>query len=350
MLVLSATQAIAPALERTKNLLFRPFRWGTFLKLCAVAVFTEGFSGNFNFSHQGRTTHTHIDTAPLGFHFNPGLIAALVFIGIAVVVLAIVLFYLAIRLRFALFECLIHQTKLIAPGWRKYRFQAFRFFLLSIAIGIVSFVVLAAILLPFAFGFFRIYRETQLGRQFPVAETIALILPLIPIFFLIVLAAIAVDLILRDFMLPHFALENASAGQAWAAVRDFIGREMGAFFLYALLRILLPIAALIALFVVLAIPGLIVFGMLGVILAALHAALHDVTTAVMVVGAFFEVFLGLLIAILALFLAVSFGGPLCIAIRNYALLFYGGRYLLLGNILYPPLPPPPPVSNDPGIA
>ena len=37
-----------------------------------------------------------------------------------------------------------------------------------------------------------------------------------------------------------------------------------------------------------------------------------------------------------MFIAVSVGGPLSIAIRNYALLFYGGRYRELGDILEPP--------------
>ena len=47
MQFLTAPEAISPALNRTASLLFRPFRWGTFLKLCAVAVLTEGASGNF---------------------------------------------------------------------------------------------------------------------------------------------------------------------------------------------------------------------------------------------------------------------------------------------------------------
>lgn len=342
MLLVSATQAIAPAIERTRNLLFRPFRWGIFLKLCAIAVFTEGFSGNFNFSHGSRASHTHIDAGSIPFHFSPPMIAALIFIGIAVIVLAIVLFYLAVRLRFALFECLVHQDPRIAPGWHKYRFQALRFFLLSIAVGLVFLLGMAAILLPFLFGFFRLFRETQISGHFPLAAALGLILPLIPVFLGIIVVGFAVDLILRDFMLPHMALENASAGQAWSAVRTRIVREMGPFFLYAVLRILLPFAALIALFIALALPGILIFGLLGVSLAAIHAALHNASMALTVIGSFFEVLLGLLITVLALFLAIAFGGPLCISIRNYALVFYGARYQALGDILYPPPAPAPP--------
>jgi hypothetical protein len=34
-------------------------------------------------------------------------------------------------------------------------------------------------------------------------------------------------------------------------------------------------------------------------------------------------------------IAVSFGGPLGVFMRSYALLFYGGHYKALGNLLEP---------------
>ena len=339
MLVLSATQAIAPAVERTRNLLFRPFALGTFLKLCAVAVLTEGYSGNFNFpSHRARAGH--LAAAPLALHLSPSLLAALVIVGVAAVVLAVVLFYLAVRLRFALFECLVHQTRLLAPGWHKYRFQAFRFFLVSIGIGLAFLAAAGLILVPFALGFFHLYRQAQATGHFPVAAAIALALPLIPLFLLLILAGLLVDLVLRDFMLPHMALEDASAGQAWAAVRSRIARETGAFFLYAVLRILLPLAAGIALLLALAIPSIVTFGALGLLFAGVHAAAAGATAGVAAFATLFEIVLGLLIAALALLIAVSFGGPLCIALRNYALVFYGGRFPALGDLLDPPASPP----------
>jgi hypothetical protein len=339
MFVFSATEAIVPAVERTRNLLFRPFQIGTFLKLCVVALVTEGFSGNYNFPahHSG----SHLSAGPAPFHFNPAMVAAMAFAGIAVVVLAVVLFYLEVRLRFALFDCLIHQTRLIGPGWRKYRFQSFRFFLLSMAIAFASLIALAAILAPFALGLLRLYRESRPSGHLPVAATIGLILPLIPIFFVVVLAALAIDLVLRDFILPHMALENSSAGQAWAAARSYIARELGPFLLYAVLRIVLPLAAIIVMSVALAIPGLIVFGALGITLAAVHSAASAATAGMAAFAALAELMLGALIAALALLAAVSFGGPLCIAIRNYALVFYGSRYQALGNVLFPPAPAAP---------
>jgi hypothetical protein len=41
---------------------------------------------------------------------------------------------------------------------------------------------------------------------------------------------------------------------------------------------------------------------------------------------------------LGLLVAFSLGGPIATWIRNYALLFYGGRYQALGDLLDPPPP------------
>ena len=41
---------------------------------------------------------------------------------------------------------------------------------------------------------------------------------MIPIVLMLVLAGIVTDLVLRDWILPHFALDNATAGEAWTRV------------------------------------------------------------------------------------------------------------------------------------
>jgi hypothetical protein len=41
-----------------------------------------------------------------------------------------------------------------------------------------------------------------------------------------------------------------------------------------------------------------------------------------------------------LMIAVSFGGPIGVFMRSYALFFYGGHYKALGNLLDPPTLPP----------
>src|ERR1700758_4492378 len=54
MHAMSAADAISPAVLRTKDFLFRPFNWGTFLKLGLVALLTEGLGSNFNSSSRSK--------------------------------------------------------------------------------------------------------------------------------------------------------------------------------------------------------------------------------------------------------------------------------------------------------
>jgi hypothetical protein len=348
MYAFSATQAFTPAIERTKQLLFRPFQFWTFIKLCTVAVLTGGGSsgGGFNGSNGGHhtsTTHSQIVHAMPNFHFNPAWILPAIFALLAVFVLGIWIFYLLIRLRFAFFDCLIHQTKLISPGWRKYRYQAFRYFLLCIVVGLVFFGILAVIALPFILGFVHLYQQSQSSGQFPVAGFLALFLPLLPIILLIVFVSIAVSIILRDFIMPHYALDNASAGQAWAAVRTRIMAEKGSFLLYAVLRLFAPMVVAIGLVIVLIIPAIVVFGGLGVLMAVVYAAIAHGPASVMIVGWSFESLLGLIMFALFLLAIIGIGGPVSIAFRNYGLVFYSGRYQALSDIMFPPPPPPAPL-------
>lgn len=368
MQVLSAAQAIVPAIERTRNLLFRPFRLGAFLKLGLVALLTEGYSTGFHSTGLGGPSSSSSSSSPFGspptlstvptapsmpqlptspgmlglssFHLAPLLIAMIAIGLLFALALGIVLFYLVTRLRFCMFYCLIHQSREITPGWRLYREQAWRFFKLNIGVGLVFLFIVMLIAMPFAAGFYQLYRLTQQGGAFDWTLVLSLLFPLIPLVMLLGLAAVCTDIVLRDLMLPHMALENATPGQAWAAVRAHIAAEKASFLLYGVLRILLPVATMIALSMALAIPTLIVFGVLAGFFAAFHFMFSGPLAPM---GILLEVMTGLVGFAFFLSVAICFGGTLGIAIRNFSILFYGGRYRPLGNILAPP-PPMQPVT------
>lgn len=345
---ISAVDTIGPAIQRTKAFLFQPFRFSTYLKLCLVAVITEGYGANFSFnapiSGTHSSNHAHFLATPP--RLTPQLIAAIVAGALALLVIALVLFYLITRLRFAYFHCLVQNTRQIRPGWRLYREQATRFFWLNLAVGIGFLLLTAIIAAPFVAGFWRIAKLTPPGGQPPAGMILSLLLLLLPVVFLLVLAALATDLVLRDFMLPHFALENTSAGQAWTAAWTRIQSEKLTFFVYALFRVLLPTAAIMGIFLILIIPGLIVIGVFVLIGIGIHAALAGVTGAASILWILLEVLLGIVALILALLVGLSVGGPLSTAIREYALLFYGARYHQLGELLSPPSDPPLPAPEN----
>ena len=339
MQAISAVDAVSAAIQRTREFLFRPFRWGTFLKLGLVAIVTEGLGHNFHSSSHNNHPSEHGPAINAPFHLQPVQIAAIVGVLLIVFVLSIMIFYLITRLRFAFFHCLIHNTKKILPGWRLYRAQAMRFFWLNVVVGFCFLLVVVLVALPFIAGFWRLFREITEGGQPDIGLVLSLILPLIPIVVLLVLAGIAADLILRDCMLPHFALDNATAGEAWTQVWTRILAEKKQFLVYALLRVVLPLIAMVGLFLVLIIPGLALAGAFAAFEYGLHSAFAGATGAAAIAGIAIQVFFGVLAFGLMLLASICLGGPVSTGIREYALLFYGGRYRALGNILYPPPPP-----------
>ena len=344
MNVFSASQAVSLAIERTKRYLFRPFEWGTYLKLAAIACVTEGFSANFNFSFNQPSSSGGGASTP--FHLSNEAIMLIVVAIVAAICVAIFFFYLVTRLRFVVFHCLAHQTKLIRPAWGLYRAQALRFFKVNLVVGGIIFGVFVLVALPFSFGFYGIYRSSQSGGQFDVATFFLLLLPFIGIVLFLCLSAWTADVVLHDFILPRMALEDAGFREAWAAVKPCIKAEKGTFALYFFLRLFLPALAMMALFIVAAIPLLIVFGMLALTEFGFHALLADATGVGAVFRVFFEILFGLIELGFGLFVAFVLGGPIATWMRNYALLFYGGRYEALGNILspQPPAAPAPPLA------
>lgn len=336
MLPISALDAISPAVQRTKAFLFRPFRLGTFLKLCMVASITEGSGGGFQGTGPvGHHSHHHSSFyAPPAL--TPGWIALLVAAFLVVIVLGCVVSYLIARLRFAYFHCLIHNIKEIRPGWHLYRAQAARFFWLNLVVGFCILLAVILTALPFVAGFWRLFRNLPPGGHPDLGSLLLLVLPLIPIVLLLVIAAFAANLVLHDMMMPHFALENATAGEAWKAVWPRIKAEKGPFFVYALLRILLPLAAMIGVFMVMILPAIIFLVAVVGLEVAIHVAVANASSAVALFGISLQILIGVAAFALVLLMSIGIGGLVGTAIRQYALLFYGSRYQPLGDILSPP--------------
>jgi hypothetical protein len=342
MRAISAVDSVSLAFQRTRDFLFRPFSWGTYLKLGLVAIITEGGASNFNShssEHGGHPSgHGPMNLSP--FDLQPVQVAAIVAALLLALLLSMFVFYLITRLRFAFFHCLVHNTKEIGPGWRLYGAPAMRFFWLNVVVGIFFLVVMAAVAIPFAAGFWRLFHETPPGSHPDFGLLLTLILPLIPIIFLLVLAGVLADLILRDLMLPHYALEDMTAGEAWAHVRVRIMAEKKEFFVYALLRVVLPFIAMVAVFMVLFIPGIAVAGSFAAFEYGIHSAFADSTGGAAVAGQLFQVFFGGVALGLALLASICLAGPVSTGAREYALIFYGGRYQALGDTLYQSAQPP----------
>ncbi|MGB8260559.1 MAG: hypothetical protein WCE75_09415 [Terracidiphilus sp.] len=353
MRAISAVDSVSLAVQRTRDFLFRPFNWATYLKLGLVAIVTEGVGSNFRSNIGGRHPGQPSGHGPMIYSpsdIPAAWIAAAVAAILLVVIVSLFIGYLVTRLRFAYFHCLIHNTTEIRPGWRLYRDQATRFFWLNVVVGFCFLLLVVLAALPFVAGFWRLFHEMSSGGHPDIGLILALVLPLLPVILLLALLGVLTDLVLRDGLLPHYALDDATAGEAWTEVWARIRAEKRQFVVYALLRVVLPAIAMVGVFAVLLLPGLMVAGAAAAIEYGIHSAFAHASGASTLVGIVLQVFFGVLAFGFAMLLSICVGGPVSTGIREYALTFYGGRYQALGEMLDPPAPPLPAPPGAPRFA
>jgi hypothetical protein len=172
--------------------------------------------------------------------------------------------------------------------------------------------------------------------------------------FLFAIIAAIIASLANDFAVPLLALDDATIGGAWSALKEMISAEPWAFAGYLGMKVVLSIAAgivigiaMIVVLLVLAVPAVVVVAMLAYLL-------KDSGAAGMAIGILLAV-IGILVA-LALLLSLSMlaTAPVSVFFTSYAFYFLGGRYPRLGALLWPPppapitpplMPPPPPIPG-----
>lgn len=351
---LSAIDAINPALGRVNTMLFRPFRFKTWLKIGFIGWLAgSASSANFNYN-----APNNLGSGSNG-SWNPDIRAflnehMLVIVGIVAfaIAIALVFIYLSCRFRFILFDSVLQTDAQIRRGWEGYRRQGHRYLGFTISLIVVSVAVLAVIVgLPL----WNAYKSGifQSGNPFPAILRIFVPI-LLGVFAFVIVSAIITSLA-NDFTVPLLALDDMTIGDAWSVLRRMIASEPGAFAGYLGMKLLLSIAAAIAV----AIPMIIVFLILAipvVIVAVLVAGIIKALggTAAMVLGIGLGG-IGVLVLIGGVLMIVMFASaPVVVFFTSYSLYFFGGRYPKLGTALWPeppapvappPLVPPPPLPS-----
>jgi hypothetical protein len=333
MKALSASQAVWPALLRMNRLLFRPFVWGAFLKLAAVATITEGMLFSFRFapSNAWIPDAAGIDLERLratpGFAFY----AALAVIG--AILFALLLFTLLAQLRFAVFNCVLRETRELRPGWALYRAQAQRFFVASlwVWIGLLLLVLLA--LLGLVITVYVVFTARTPEGKLDPGVFLLLFFPCVGIIVLAGIAALAAEVVMHDFILPHMAVEDSTFREAWRAVRQRMWKEKETFLSYFILRVGLPFVVGVVLVIVGWLAGLAMFGILGASAAGFNAMLDDSAGVGAAIGVAMQILFALLGVSAGAMIAACLGGPMAVFVRGFALYFYGSRYKPLGDIL-----------------
>lgn len=347
MRVLSASESISPAIQRTKQILFQPFRKGRSWKLAAVAYLSAmGLAFIpypllfFTFAKQIPGTSQNIY---LGLIFTV--------LGLFCTAIMFVFFYLGSRLQFVLFAFTLEKSALVAPLWRRYASRTWPWLGLKLVLSLIVTVIFSA---PIFYSFRSLITQAAIQQvqpgQPPSPEMFFALLSFYLFFGSAILILMLCSSLLSDFVLPPIALEGASLSDALGRFLQLIKAEPGQLLLFTLFKILLAIAGMIAMQAVIIIAELILIIPLGLLAFLGWFALHSlglVGHLLLIAGA---LTLGLLFLVGFFYVATLVMGCVHTFYQAYALYFLGGRYPRLGDLLEPPaipsaeLPPLPDLS------
>ena len=335
---LSATEAISPAWQHTRNL-FALRSWRTVLKIGLVAFCANlgsGFNGNFRNSHM----HNLPGMTP---EFAGTMVLVVIVMALFSLALSALFFYLASRFQFVMFEIVLRSDTKVAPIWNRYGAATWRWIGLKLLFLLCALVLLLPILIPLGITIFHLVKDPDFHPHF---------WPILKMFLGFILAFLAFGLVisaayrlLYDFGLPSMALEGTPLSETVRRVFRLIAAEPGPVFLYLLIYFLLGIVIAIAYLIALALTIVIALIPLGALGAGLWFGLHNA-------GVLGYVIIGVGAAILGVILLAVIIVAILIMLayivtfkQAFALYFLGGRYPLLGSYLEPQ--PPTPIYEQP---
>ena len=337
MTQLSATQAIGPAWERTKQTVARPFKFGRAFKVCLVAFLAQivgvGISIHQRSNGAAMPGNMNARTA----HFFQMMTGASVLLWAIFFLIGIVIFYVGCRMQFVVFDFIVTRNTTVAPSWQRHAHHTFRW----IAIRLIPTLF---ILLLSAFSAFVLAK--RLNHSGHPHGFIVFILSAFGLF--IFFAYVVITALLRDFVLPLIALEDLSIADCLTRFSFFLSNFTGDVFLYLLIRVLLALAIWIITVIGFIIAALIACIPIFIIAAVVGAGKGSSGALLVGLIAIIGVFIA---GIIAFFVAILATGTVQVFFTALGLFFYGSRYPLLGNLLDPPPaivdPPAPPPAFDP---
>ncbi len=326
-----------------------PFRLGTFLKIALVTTFAE--IGAITVSVQLPVQAITQFASVMRKGNMPHAVQMTVVVGSLVLMAMFAVVWLALgyvftRLRFVVFDFVAKRTTRVGDAWSLYGRQSGRFYGLNLLVLLVLMIGVLAAAGPFLIGLTRAAQTHNPKAILP--HMLALFVGGFVVSFVVQL----VDSVLRDFVLPQMALEDAAIEDAGAGSLRIMRDNPGEVILYLLLKfaLTLGLSMIFAVALLLAVAVLVV-GVAGVgyVFYMLLWSAGLVGRAVVITYGVIAGSLLLLLYILGAFAASGISGVFRAA---YAVYFFGSRYPPLGNLLEPPASPveaapEPPVLEPP---
>lgn len=250
---ISVTEALEPALERVKQMLFKPFnlaKWFT-IGFCAwLAGLGEsggGFHGGFNDNshhfngHSGQPAeqfrHFYYQASDYVLLNLAWLVPVVAMALIFVIALWLLLLWLNCRGKFMFLHCIALDKAEVEVPWKKFARPANSLLRFRIALGIAAFVVTLPMLILIAACVIRMVLRGEPDFA-GVMSAIGLTLG----FLVLALAFGLIRRFLMDFVVPIMFLRGGSCLAAWGEFFALFTTHFWNFVLYLLFRIVLNLA------------------------------------------------------------------------------------------------------------
>ena len=240
---ISVVDPISPAIEWTKEMLFRPFdigKWFT-IGFCAWLAFL-GEGGSFNGGGPGGG-----DGRPgQGWEEMKGFVlehlVMIITIGISVfmviMVVSVVVMWLKSRGRFMFLHCVALNRAEVKLPWNKYCLQGNSLFLFRLVLGIISSVLILPTIVG---GIFSVIFMVRNQTFFTLAGIGVLVLLVLFLIALIVIFGL-ISKFTTDFVVPIMYLRQNRCMAAWGEFWGLLRNNKGRFALYILFQIVIAMA------------------------------------------------------------------------------------------------------------
>jgi len=349
---LSAVDVVSPAFQRTKELLFKPFRFAMWWRLAIISLLAGEISGSGSPANFNIPANTHGHQGGDQLLALPGDPAQIAIFVVALVVAGMLLFAFLILLnsifRFILFDAIVTGRYRIREGWRRWFADGARYFWWQAGVSLALLLALALFLgvpalLAWRAGVFR-----EPGQH--VALLVLGGIFLFVVFVLLMLAGALIAVFSKDFLVPVMALEKLGPIDGWRRLWPMLRAEGSSYAAYIGMKIVLAMGAAVIfgildviVILVLAIPGALIGVAVFAIVSGLGLTWNPLTILLAVV-------LGGLALLALLWLIAMINVPAAVFFQAYPLMFLGSRYPALDAVLHPAPPAAPPAAPAPAPA
>ena len=235
---ISVIEPISQAIDRTGEVLFRPFDAAKWLTLGFCAWLAQlgqsggGSSSQASSDHWSDVRHEfHHAWDWVLDHLVPFVVIGSIVFAVILVIWLLVL-WLSSRGKFMLLDGVARNRGAVVEPWHRHRERANSLFLFRLVVELVCGIVILALVLGML-AMVWLWAESQMGRAALVLGMVAIVLAFIVAIFIMGLIGLAIE----DFVVPLMYVRDCSVGAAWREFSALLGARPGAFALYVLIRL-----------------------------------------------------------------------------------------------------------------